>query len=411
MVGRTYDLKSAYKQLAIAKESLAFAFVVVFNPSTRKPEAFQLLAAPFGATKSVYSFLRVIHSVWYIGTVALHIPWSHFFDDFVVVSRETLATNTGQTVEMLFKLLGWKFAEDGDKAAGFSSTFTALGVEVNFSDAANGSIEFSNTDKRKAEPVETISSILKRGTLNVVESQRLRGRMQFMDGQLFGRLGKLCMRAITDHSFVKKQVKLDRSTRDALERFLVFLEHAKPRQLHANSGEAWFVYTDACYEPKDTSWPCGLGGVLVDPSGKVVSFFSICLQVQHMSSLGADSKKTIIFEAELLALVLAFAVWKERLMAVPLICFVDNNSARDVAISGAGRNAAARTLVGFLIKLEMVVCSSPWYSRVPTPSNVADDPSRGETRELIQNGICQADPAVELDQKMDVLNETADIRG
>ena len=69
VVGRKYDLKSAYKQLAIAEESLVFAFVAVFNPELRRPEAFQLLAAPFGATRGVYSFLRIIHSVWYIGVV------------------------------------------------------------------------------------------------------------------------------------------------------------------------------------------------------------------------------------------------------------------------------------------------------------------------------------------------------
>ena len=117
-----------------------------------------------------------------------------------------------------------------------------------------------------------------------------------------------------------------------------------------------------------------------------------------MSSLGADSKKTIIFEAELLALVLAFAVWKTSLEAVPLICFVDNNSARDVAISGAGRNSTARALVGFLLKLEMAVCAAPWYSRVPTPSNIADDPSRGDVSKMLQEGVRQTDPMVELDQ-------------
>eukprot|EP00435_Cladocopium_sp_Y103_P031237 s2858_g7.t2 len=63
VLGRTYDLKSAYKQMAIAPESLPFASVVVFNPEKGKPEIYQLLAAPFGATKSVYSCLRVIHSV------------------------------------------------------------------------------------------------------------------------------------------------------------------------------------------------------------------------------------------------------------------------------------------------------------------------------------------------------------
>ena len=130
-----------------------------------------------------------------------------------------------------------------------------------------------------------------------------------------------------------------------------------------------------------------------------------------MSSLGADSKKTIIFEAELLALVLAFAVWKASLEAVPLICFVDNNSARDVAISGAGRNATARALVGFLLKLEMVVCAAPWYSRVPTPSNVADDPSRGDISRLVQEGVSQTDPTVELEQIIEVLVETSDMKG
>ena len=99
--GRTYDLKSAYKQLAVAQCSLDFAYVVVFNPHSRQPEVFQLLAAPFGATRSVHSFLRIIHSVWYIGVAALKLVWSHFFDDFVVFCQAGHEGNTGNTVEML----------------------------------------------------------------------------------------------------------------------------------------------------------------------------------------------------------------------------------------------------------------------------------------------------------------------
>ena len=184
-------MKSACKQLAIAKESLNFAYVVIFNPHTRKPEIFQLLAAPFGATRSVYSFLRVIHSVWYIGVAALNLVWPHFFDDFVVFCQATQACNTGQTVEMLFKLLGWRFAEEGDKAMSFSQVFTALGVELQLSRASDGMVEFANTEKRRAELIETISGILKCGSMTLVEAQKLRGRMQLMDGQLFGRVGRL----------------------------------------------------------------------------------------------------------------------------------------------------------------------------------------------------------------------------
>ena len=143
--------------------------------------------------------------MWFIGVTALHLPWSHFFDDFVVFRQSTAATNTGQTVEMLFKLLGWKYAVDGDKAMAFSSSFTALGVDIDLSRSAEGVVEFGNTAKRKAELLETINAILAKGTMTLTEAQKLRGRMQFMDGQLFGRLGRLCTRAVTDHAFLRNE--------------------------------------------------------------------------------------------------------------------------------------------------------------------------------------------------------------
>ena len=196
--------------------------MVVFNPESRKPEVFQLLAAPFGATRSVYSFLRVINSIWYIGVVALHLTWCHFFDDFVVFCQAAQTNNTGQTVEMLFTLLGWKFAMDGDKAVSSGSSFAALRVEVNLQHAKFGFVEFSNTPTRKNELVSTIAAILEIGTMSIVEARMLRGRMQFKDGQIFGRLSRLCMRAIADHAFLKKHFKLDMATRKSLQRFSIF---------------------------------------------------------------------------------------------------------------------------------------------------------------------------------------------
>ena len=196
-----------------------------------------------------------------------------------------------------------------------------------------------------------------------------------------------------------------------MERFTIFLEHAGPRRLHITSGESWFIYTYACYEPGEGAWQCGLGGVLVGPTGATLSFFSVCLSKSQRDLLGAKLKRTMIFEAELLALVLAFAVWRDRLDAVPLICFIDNNSARDLAISGAGRNLVAKALIGFLLKLEMAVCASPWYSRVPTPSNIADDPSRGEVQPFLSQGVEQLDPTEALGHILEVLSDAADKEG
>ena len=40
-----------------------------------------------------------------------------------------------------------------------------------------------------------------------------------------------------------------------------------------------------------------------------------------------------------------------------------------------------------------------------------NEPSRGDTQHLLQMGVSQTDPTVELEQIMEVLLETADMRG
>ena len=95
-----------------------------------------------------------------------------------------------------------------------------------------------------------------------------------------------------------------------------------------------------------------------------------------MSALGAKSKKSIIFEAEMLAMVLAIKVWQPYIGHKPVLVFIDNNSTRDVAISGKARGKVAASLIEFLLHLEDEASIWPWYSRVPSESNPADLPSR-----------------------------------
>ena len=411
LLGRSFDLKSAYKQLAIAKSSLSFAFVAVYNPRSGKAELFQLLAAPFGATRSVYSFLRISNAIWFIGVKALNIIWSCFFDDYVSFCREEHVNSTSMSVCLLFKLLGWKFAEEGDKAEDYSKEFGALGIRIMLGESHLGVVKFTNTAKRSAELINIIDSIIGKGFMTLVEAQRLRGRMQFMDGQLFGRLGRLCMREVTNHTMVTNSTRLSKRTVDAMRRFAIFLEHAEPRQLSLCSDTVWFIYTDACFEPTSDNWKCGLGGVLVNPAGHKVAFFSICLDEDQLELLGVSVKKTIIFEAELLALVVAFSAWRQFFSAKSMLCFIDNNSARDVAISGCGRNVTANFLVEALLKLEMATFTTPWYSRVPTPSNIADEPSRGEVDDLVSKGVNETCVKDALRQILQVLAEATVIGG
>ena len=83
-----------------------------------------------------------------MGVAALKIVWSCFFDDYVVFSNDVMVNNTQITVELLFQLLGWKFAIDGDKANDFSESFSALGVNIGLDESSNGRVKFSSTPQK-----------------------------------------------------------------------------------------------------------------------------------------------------------------------------------------------------------------------------------------------------------------------
>ena len=383
-VGRAYDLKSAYRQLGVRQDSLWASFIVVFNPMKKVPEVYQMLAVPFGASRAVYSFLRVSHSIWWLGCMALGLVWSNFYDDFITFSTDELTSNTDQTVDLFFKSLGWKYATDGDKSSEFSTKFSALGIEVDLTNFAQGFVEFKNTSKRVLELCGYIDKALTDGELKLLDSQKLRGRMQFADGQLFGRLGRLCLRAVTEHAYSGKGPKIKTGCIQALQRFKDFLQHSPPRRIQRSSHKTWLVFTDACYEPTSTTWRCGIGGVIISPDGTPYQAFSLSLSETQIETLGGNKKDTIIFEAELLAVVVAMGLWGALIQCSPTVFFIDNNAVRDVSISGSGRSPVACCLIEELLQFESDSAIHSWFARVPSPSNPSDKLSRGDLSDLLR---------------------------
>ena len=107
VLGRTFDLKSAYKQFGVDKQHAQKLRIAVKRPGGGVAY-FKVLALPFGATGSVAAFLRVSSAIAFIGTKGLAIPWSVFFDDFTALSPAGLETDTTFYAEGLFKLPGRK---------------------------------------------------------------------------------------------------------------------------------------------------------------------------------------------------------------------------------------------------------------------------------------------------------------
>jgi len=71
----------------------------------------------------------------------------------------------------------------------------------------------------------------------------------------------------------------------------------------------------------------------------------------------------------------------------PMVFFVDNNAARNVAISINSRSRLIAGLVEQLLQVEEIAACFCWFARVPSPSNPANDPSRNECNALINEGV------------------------
>ena len=111
VVGKTYDLKNAYKQYGVCASDRSLLRIAVWNPAIRRVQFLGLNALPFGAVGSVSSFLRISMAIWYIGVRGLRLCWTAFFDDYTLLSKQACSNSASVAAESLFKLLGIDFAK------------------------------------------------------------------------------------------------------------------------------------------------------------------------------------------------------------------------------------------------------------------------------------------------------------
>ena len=217
IVGRCFDLKSAYKQFGVDQQR-AEMLKIALKAGPGKVNFYDVLALPFGATGSVSAFLRLAASIAFIGVKCLHLVWTVFFDDFTCITPASLIDNTTTCVEGLFKI-----AETGPKAPPFDVSFKILGLQIDLGDWSNGSFKLQHTDSRKLELVEVMKKILDGKLTTPKELERLHGRLVWFNAYIFGRR---ILRAI---SCVSRFARLNASSipiEDDLMEHLSFLREA-----------------------------------------------------------------------------------------------------------------------------------------------------------------------------------------
>ena len=225
LLGRSLDLASAYRQLAIADSSRKHAFLSVYNPASGSAELFQQVALPFGSRTAVNAFIRCARFLQWTAAKCLRLPLSCYFDDFVSFSPPQLASNSQAALCLMLDVLGWGFDKEGPKSDDYSQLVCALGVKFDLSSCKDGLLNVCNTEKRVKETTALLDEILALGALKKRDALVVRGRLAFCDAFIFGRLGKVALQELTRHAYASPFTeKISDALRNALKLLKEFWE-------------------------------------------------------------------------------------------------------------------------------------------------------------------------------------------
>ena len=122
------------------------------------------------------------------------------------------------------------------------------------------------------------------------------------------------------------------------------------------------------------------------------------MEAEDCAKLALNDEATVIYELELLAALIGFLIFKEwigserpqrdGIMAgIGIVSYIDNDAARYALISGVSKKDVASMIVGDLASVESELGIAPWFARVGTESNLADEPSRFFTKNVEKLGF------------------------
>jgi len=381
--GRTLDLTSAYKQYAVNSLDRDTLRIGVKDTDTGRVRTYKVNSLPFGATASVSSFLRCAAATWFLGSHALGIPWTSYFDDFPLFSLDENCEVTDHVATSFLDLLRIYFAKEGRKATVFGKSFKALGLVIDLSHFGEGYVTIGHTPERGEELRSTIANILEADRLSHAEAESLRGRLHWYTSFLFGRRSAQALNVLSD--WVNRgtsKCTLSDDLRDSLKLLHDVSLHAEPLKISGDLRRSFLVFTDGSLEG---DFAC-VGGILHDSHGTPMAFFSITLDAAAVEKLHAHSAHPI-YEIELLAVWAALKLWDSHIRDSYSVFYLDNEAARGALISGRSSTLTGSAILESFMSLEDASLCRPWFGRVPTHSNCADEPSRGSFQHLVRQGV------------------------
>lgn len=273
------------------------------------------------------------------------------------------------------------YAKEGKKATVFDTTFASLGVVFNLSGIKNKRVEITHTTSRREELAAYIEELLGDRRYSPKALERLRGRLLWFENFVCGRQANSYIAQLGEYiGSSKQEMDMDNKLSILLQVVCDRIVSGKPVVITPAINLTWLFFTDGACEEQSS-----VGGTLIHPNGKPILFFGDIVP-DDIVALFCQHSKHPIYEVETLAILVAILLWGAMVEHAQVVFYLDNDASRSGFIRGSGATEAADTMIRSFCQLENALNLRSWFSRVPSHSNLGDDPSRLQDSTLFALG-------------------------
>ncbi|CAE7251922.1 unnamed protein product [Symbiodinium sp. CCMP2592] len=212
--------------------------------------------------------------------------------------------------------------------------------------------------------------------------------IQFSDSQIMGRTGKLALAELRASSARHAdKFRLGEQEVRAFDFLVSRLSFGAPRVVPCSvPPKPILVFTDGASEGSIHT----VGGIMFDPREQQPKYFA-CHVCDSVVSTWSRDLQHIIGPVEAYAVLTARKVFHQSLSGQYCVYFIDNDGVLLSYIKGTSSSKPMRDILLMWESLEMHAHTWAWWARVPSASNPADAPSRGELDELVKAGALRVD--------------------
>ena len=261
-----------------------------------------------------------------------------------------------------------------------------LGVVIDLGQVNEGVVMVRNKQERADELDNVVEELKKLKSFPPSMAAKVYGRLNFAEAQCSGRWLAPILEPVKQRALMGATVKVvTKEISESLNLAARLLRTAPPRRLVALAKEIpCLVFTDGAYEAGVAS----CGAVIISPRIPVPIAFGFEVPEKILDEWHSFGNEQVIAQAEMMPVVMCKRHLGHLLEGARVLYFIDNEGVKEAFVTGCTKSKASRTMLIEAMIQDSRNDSLSWYTRVPSPSNVADAPSRLKWQELSETLEC-----------------------